>query len=50
MMSYIIYDMFIGVTKGYKTKLKTSGVGYKGVIERERLLALYLGYSHPALQ
>jgi len=46
----ILYDMFIGVTRGYKTKLKTSGVGYKGFIERERLLALHLGYSHPAFQ
>jgi len=42
----ILYRMLIGVTRGYKEKIKTSGVGYRGVLEEGRLLTLFLGYSH----
>lgn len=42
----ILYQMMVGVTRGYKEKIKTSGVGYRAVLEEEQLLTLFLGYSH----
>lgn len=42
----ILYRMLVGVTRGYKEKIKTSGVGYRGVLEEGNLLTLFLGYSH----
>lgn len=42
----IVYRMLVGVTRGYKEKIKTSGVGYRGVLEEGGLLTLSLGYSH----
>jgi large subunit ribosomal protein L6 len=39
--------MLLGVTKGYKGKLKTVGVGYKGELTKKRLAKMALGYSHP---
>jgi len=44
----ILYRMLVGVTRGYKEKIKTSGVGYRGVLEEKQLLTLFLGYSHRA--
>lgn len=37
----------LGVTKGYRAKLKTVGVGYKGGLEENHLIKTVLGYSHP---
>ncbi len=42
----LLYSMFVGVTKGYKEKIKTAGVGYRVNIEGTQLLTLSLGYSH----
>lgn len=42
----LLYRMFVGVTKGYKEKIKTAGVGYRGHMESTQLLTLSLGYSH----
>lgn len=44
----ILYRMLVGVTREYKEKIKTSGVGYRGVLEESQLLTLFLGYSHRA--
>jgi len=44
----ILYRMLVGVTRGYKEKIKTSGVGYRGILEEKQLLTLFLGYSHRA--
>jgi large subunit ribosomal protein L6 len=35
------------VTKGYRVRLKTVGVGYKGRLEENDLLRIAVGYSHP---
>jgi large subunit ribosomal protein L6 len=43
----IVYNMIVGVTKGYTQKIKTVGVGYRGNLETNKLLSLSLGYSHP---
>jgi large subunit ribosomal protein L6 len=37
----------LGVTKGYRGKLKTAGVGYKAGFTENRLVNMMLGYSHP---
>jgi large subunit ribosomal protein L6 len=42
-----LYRTLLGVTKGYRVKLKTVGVGYKGRLEESDLLRIVLGYSHP---
>lgn len=42
-----IYRAMFGVTKGFRNKLKTVGVGYKGILTENQLLKLTLGYSHP---
>jgi large subunit ribosomal protein L6 len=42
-----LYRAMLGVTKGYREKLKTVGRGYKGGFEKNRLMQLVLGYSHP---
>lgn len=42
-----LYRTLLGVTKGYRVKLKTVGVGYKGRLEENDLLRIVLGYSHP---
>jgi large subunit ribosomal protein L6 len=36
----------LGVTKGYRGKLKTVGVGYKAGFADNRLVDMTLGYSH----
>jgi large subunit ribosomal protein L6 len=41
------YRAMLGVTKGYRTKLKTVGVGYKAGLTQNRLIKMALGYSHP---
>ena len=43
-----IYRAMFGVTKGFRNKLKTVGVGYKGILTENQLLKLTLGYSHPS--
>ena len=40
-----IYQILIGVTQGYKKKLKIVGVGYKAFLE-EKNLKMDLGFSH----
>jgi large subunit ribosomal protein L6 len=42
----IVYNMIIGVTRGYKEKIKTVGVGYRGNFETKQLISFSLGYSH----
>ena len=37
---------FFGITKGYKGKLKTVGVGYKGEFYKDQLIKMMAGYSH----
>ena len=44
----ILYSLLVGVNKVYKEKIKTSGVGYRGILEEKQLLTLFLGYSHRA--
>jgi large subunit ribosomal protein L6 len=41
------YRAMLSVTIGYKEKLKTAGRGYKGTVEKTRLMKMVLGYSHP---
>jgi large subunit ribosomal protein L6 len=41
------HRVFFGITKGYKGKLKTVGVGYKGELYKDQLIRMVLGYSHP---
>jgi large subunit ribosomal protein L6 len=41
-----IHRAFLGVTRGYKQKLKVVGVGYRGSVAPNRLMNLALGYSH----
>lgn len=41
-----IHQSLIGIMRGYKTKLKMVGVGYKAFLEPSRLLKITLGYSH----
>jgi len=41
-----IHQVLVGVAKGYKSKLKLVGVGYKAFLEEENKLKISLGYSH----
>jgi len=41
----LINNMITGVTKGYEKSLIVNGVGYKALIEGNKLV-LYVGYSH----
>jgi large subunit ribosomal protein L6 len=41
------HRVFFGITKGYKGKLKTVGVGYKGESYKDQLIRMVVGYSHP---
>lgn len=42
----LLRALLFGVSKGYRRKLRLSGVGYKGVV-LDNKLNLKLGYSHP---
>src|SRR5699024_967366 len=42
----LIYNMIVGVTKGYEKVLEIIGVGYRGAKQGKKLV-LNLGYSHP---
>jgi len=42
----LIYNMVVGVTKGYEKKLEVNGVGYRAAKQGNKLV-LNLGYSHP---
>jgi large subunit ribosomal protein L6 len=42
-----LYRAMLGVTRGYRIKLKTVGVGYKAALTENRLIKMTLGYSHP---
>jgi large subunit ribosomal protein L6 len=42
----IVYNMVIGVSKGFERKLNLVGVGYRAQAQGE-ILNLTLGYSHP---
>ena len=42
----LIYNMIVGVTKGYEKVLEINGVGYRGAKQGKKLV-LNLGYSHP---
>merc|ERR1711934_126018 len=41
----LIYNMVIGVTEQFKTILILQGVGYRGIVQNQKLI-LNLGYSH----
>jgi len=41
-----IHQVLVGVAKGYKSKLKLVGVGYKAFLEEQNKLKISLGYSH----
>lgn len=42
----LIYNMVVGVTKGYEKVLEVNGVGYRAQKQGKKLV-LSLGYSHP---
>lgn len=42
----LIDNMAIGVSKGFERKLEIKGVGYKAVVNGDKLV-LNVGYSHP---
>jgi large subunit ribosomal protein L6 len=42
----LIYNMVVGVTKGYTRVLEINGVGYRADVKND-VLHLNLGYSHP---
>ena len=42
----LIHNMVVGVTVGYKKNLVINGIGYKAVVQGNKL-NLNLGYSHP---
>lgn len=41
-----IYKMFVGVSKGYKSKIRIFGVGYKSFMDKQNTIKFVLGYSH----
>ena len=43
----LIYNILLGVTKGYKKELHLVGVGYTADAANKDFLILNLGYSHP---
>ncbi|VFP88690.1 50S ribosomal protein L6 [Buchnera aphidicola (Cinara piceae)] len=43
----LVYMMIIGVTIGFKKQLNLFGIGYRATIEKNNILKLYLGFSHP---
>ncbi len=42
----LIANMVIGVVQGFEKKLEINGVGYKAVLQGQKLV-LHVGYSHP---
>lgn len=42
----LVFNMVVGVTKGYETKLQIVGTGYRAA-KNGKNLDLQLGYSHP---
>lgn len=42
----LVYNMVVGVTKGYEVKLELVGVGYRAEVLPNNVLDLVLGYSH----
>jgi len=40
-----IHQMIVGVTKGYSKKLRLVGVGYRALLDKEKII-FKLGYSH----
>jgi large subunit ribosomal protein L6 len=42
----LIYNMVIGVTKGFEKQLEVNGVGFKVALSGKKLI-LHLGFSHP---
>lgn len=40
-----IHQMIVGVTKGYSKKLRLVGVGYRAILEKNKII-FKLGYSH----
>jgi len=45
----LIENMVTGVTKGFAKKLRVVGTGYRAEIDRQKRLALNVGYSHPVI-
>ena len=45
----LINNMIIGVSDGYKKKLKIIGVGYRAEMKTPKTLVMHLGYSHPII-
>lgn len=46
LMRSLIYNMVIGVSKGYQKVLQIQGVGYRSMLNGKKL-TLHLGYSKP---
>ena len=44
----LIYNMIVGVTKGFEKKLEIVGVGYRAEL-KEKALSVSVGYSHPII-
>jgi len=42
----LLFNMVKGVTDGYEKRLEVNGVGYKVVLEKNKII-LNVGYSHP---
>ncbi len=43
----LLKNWMIGVTKGFQKKILIKGLGYKVKLLSEKILQLYLGFSHP---
>lgn len=43
----LINNMVLGVSRGFSKKLELVGVGYRASLEKNDILNLKLGYSHP---
>lgn len=44
----LIKNMVVGVNQGYERKLEINGVGYRAVVNGDKL-TLNIGYSHPVI-
>lgn len=43
-----IHQMVVGVTKGYSKKLRLVGVGYRAILDKDKII-FKLGYSHEVI-
>lgn len=42
-----IQTMIVGVSQGFTKKLQLLGIGYRAIMESDRIIKLFLGFSHP---